>query len=692
MQVPTKNPNILFITAAEEESIETVSQTGASVSQITWDGQVEALIQRAPDCVLVSDTLEVEQVSELTRAIRRERPAVPVVAFVGDRDEVVDSLFDAGVTDVIRSTVTAATPRLVERRVESAVALARRQRERTLTLLYQATEEFLAAETPQDISEVAVGTATDVLELSAIGIFLFDDDTNLLAPVEGTDTFLEFFGESPVFGPGKEDSITWHTYVTGETQCFTDVQTSDRLAYPDTSARAALLIPLGEHGVFVAASSEAGVFNEQKRQLVGLLAATTEAALDRVTGQADIRERDAALEARGKRLEQLEQLLSVSQDITEVIRASSTRAELEQGLCERLVAYDCLAFAWVGDYSREGDKLEPRAWAGAEDGYLDAVSLEVGGDEAALRAAAGGETVNIPNVTANIRESEWTREAINRGYQSILAVPFTDGDTEYGVVAVYATDPGVFGDSVVDIADEFGSTIVYGINSVETRRGILAEQTTVLEVSLGETDTLLNAVAALVDESVSYQEVSSMGDRTTQIRFTLSDPPVEEILALESEFVGVESLTHTKRRGESLFRATVSGQAIASELLDQGAIPQEITASPHETQVRVTLPAERSVREFLERLRERYPATELRSRQETHREDSPDEIRHALDERLTDRQREVLVSAYENGFFQSPRETTGQELAALLGISQPTLTHHLREAQHRLLTALLTEE
>ncbi len=578
--------------------------------------------------------------------------------------------------------------------VGHAIAAAEsREREQTLTSLYQATDDFLTAETPRDVSETAVNTAMDVLNLSGIGIFLFDDETNLLSPVAGTETFLDFFGESPVFGPGKEDSITWHTYVTGETHCFADVRESDRLAKPDTSARSSLLIPLGEHGVFVAASTEVGIFDDQKRHLVGLLAATTEAALDRVAGQADIRERDAELESQTRRLEELDNLLSVSQDVSKLVRDAKTRAELEQGLCNQLVTYDCLSFAWVGHHPGDHDKLVPRAWAGSEDGYLDDISLRVDGDEPALRTAATDETVTIPNVTTQIRENEWAQKALDREFQSILAVPLSYGDTDYGVVAVYATDPGTFNPSTETSIDELGSAIAYGINSVETRRGILSERVTELDITLGTTDTLLNAVASIAGEPVSYQEMTPMDDQTTQTLFTLSDPPVAEILELESEFVVVDSLTHTKQGGNHLFRATISGQTVATDLLQCGGIPEQIIAGPEKTRATVTLSAELSVREFLERVSEQYPEAELRSREHTENLDTATStFQQTLEERLTDRQREVLITAYESGYFQSPRETTGEELAELLDISQPTVTHHLREAQYRLFTAIFEQE
>ncbi|WP_254545237.1 helix-turn-helix domain-containing protein [Halomarina pelagica] len=58
---------------------------------------------------------------------------------------------------------------------------------------------------------------------------------------------------------------------------------------------------------------------------------------------------------------------------------------------------------------------------------------------------------------------------------------------------------------------------------------------------------------------------------------------------------------------------------------------------------------------------------------------------------LTTRQREVIETALEAGYFRWPREVTSEELAADLGISRPTFLEHLRKAEATLLTQLLDE-
>lgn len=57
--------------------------------------------------------------------------------------------------------------------------------------------------------------------------------------------------------------------------------------------------------------------------------------------------------------------------------------------------------------------------------------------------------------------------------------------------------------------------------------------------------------------------------------------------------------------------------------------------------------------------------------------------------RLTDRQYEVIERALERGYFEWPRETDSEALAAELGISRATFLEHLRKAQSKLLADAL---
>ena len=99
------------------------------------------------------------------------------------------------------------------------------------------------------------------------------------------------------------------------------------------------------------------------------------------------------------------------------------------------------------------------------------------------------------------------------------------------------------------------------------------------------------------------------------------------------------------------------------------------------------------VRTVVDALRAKYPGTTLLARRLTDRQNAPAEwLQSTVERELTDRQRYVLEAAHAAGYFETPRRVTGSDLAASLGISQPTLSRHLRAAQRNLCGLLFRDE
>lgn len=61
-------------------------------------------------------------------------------------------------------------------------------------------------------------------------------------------------------------------------------------------------------------------------------------------------------------------------------------------------------------------------------------------------------------------------------------------------------------------------------------------------------------------------------------------------------------------------------------------------------------------------------------------------------ETLTDRQLEVLQTAYEMGFYDVPREATTADVADTIGIDTGTVSEHLQRAERNILSQQLTAE
>ncbi|MEF8778641.1 MAG: helix-turn-helix domain-containing protein [Natronomonas sp.] len=65
---------------------------------------------------------------------------------------------------------------------------------------------------------------------------------------------------------------------------------------------------------------------------------------------------------------------------------------------------------------------------------------------------------------------------------------------------------------------------------------------------------------------------------------------------------------------------------------------------------------------------------------------------HNGDHKLTDAQRESLTLAYEAGYFESPSESSLEEIADVLGITQQSLSARLKRGHRRLIDTTLKDE
>ena len=59
--------------------------------------------------------------------------------------------------------------------------------------------------------------------------------------------------------------------------------------------------------------------------------------------------------------------------------------------------------------------------------------------------------------------------------------------------------------------------------------------------------------------------------------------------------------------------------------------------------------------------------------------------------RLTDKQRRVLLTAYKLGYYDVPRRISTEEVAGKLDLVKSTFSAHVRKAERRLLTEMLSE-
>ena len=118
----------------------------------------------------------------------------------------------------------------------------------------------------------------------------------------------------------------------------------------------------------------------------------------------------------------------------------------------------------------------------------------------------------------------------------------------------------------------------------------------------------------------------------------------------------------------------------------------EIRAQEGSLVLSLHLTAIQDLRDLVTDLRERYGSVRIRYllQVESDEEGSTDVVPINRN-RLTDRQQEVLETAYQMGYFSYPREANATDVAAELGIDSSTFTEHLAAAQSKLMDELLAE-
>jgi PAS domain S-box-containing protein len=568
----------------------------------------------------------------------------------------------------------------------------RKQREEALATLHETARDFLYAETHQEIAQHIVDDTPGVLDLAASAIYLFDADTNVLKPAAYSTAMREINGPLPTVHTDGE-TLPSYSFVEDEALFFDDIHEADQLENRATDLRSASYIPLGKHGVFVAGSAQVGAFDDVTRELTDLLAATAEAALDRVSRESQLREQDRTLQQQNEQLTALNRTNETIREIDQALVQAETREEIDHTVCELLAADDRFKFAWIGTVDSTTDTVDPRAWAGHEQGYLDShpFAVAASGVDPAGQTAATGEVTMVTNVAAELREEPWRKDALTRDFLSVLSIPLVYNDLRHGVLTVYATTQDAFDETVTAVLAELGETIASALSAIERKNALLTTSVTRVEFAIDDPTFVLSRLAQDAACTLSYQGGVQQSTEGSYVFVTVEDTSLSEVAEAASQLVAIDNVQQISANGEGgVLRLRLTQPFIALELADHGAVFREATADPDGTTLVIDIPDSIEVRTITRLVCEMFTDVELRSKQTLDQAIERDLYSTFL-EKLTERQLEVIQTAYYSGFFESPRESTGEDVAETLDISPPAFYKHARTVQRKLFATLFDE-
>lgn len=173
--------------------------------------------------------------------------------------------------------------------------------------------------------------------------------------------------------------------------------------------------------------------------------------------------------------------------------------------------------------------------------------------------------------------------------------------------------------------------------------------------------------------------------------FTVLGAGADDIAGLVSARETVDAEPLVEYDDATLVEFLVSGNCPARRLAELGALPQSVRAEDGEGRIVADIPPKQDAPAVTEAFLADDPEAELVTKREKPAVTPPfseSGVRQLFRMHLTDRQLDVVETAFEMGYYDWPRRCTGEDVASELGITSATFSEHVRTAERKLLAVL----
>jgi PAS domain S-box-containing protein len=393
---------------------------------------------------------------------------------------------------------------------------------------------------------------------------------------------------------------------------------------------------------------------------------------------------------RKTQIEYVDTLNATIRSLHRVLIDADSRSEINEGVTDALAGLEGFEGAWIGAVDFASNGIVPVTRSGIEASYLDSISFSPDADSpasaarVALDRTADGEH-RRPDPDG---EADWHAAALSRGYRSIFTVPIRHQELVYGALSVYATEPEAFDSRTREILLELGTLVGYAITAVERRNALHGDGSRELVIGVRIDDEgPLRSLARRLSGEIEVRSVSRRTGDALRLYCLVPNTDPETVLEAAEAVPGIGSIELLSEDGTPIYGLVTRGACGVFRATVLGAGLRSVTVSERSCELVFSVRRGRDRRRFLGQVRELFGGVELKAERDAAPSDRmPWEA--LLAETLTDRQRDVLKSAYYAGYFDESRKRTGGEIADSLGIAQPTFSRHLRAAQRNLLSAI----
>lgn len=564
---------------------------------------------------------------------------------------------------------TEETPRVL---IVSRDITERKQRERTLESFHDATAELTTADAVPDACHIAVTAAADIFDMPATAVYHYNEETATLVP---TATGPEIPSHEELEQLTADSATVWESFISEQMQHFDSTAESLSGIGPTDEG---LLLPLGGNGVLAIWLSDDSLDTDSAT----ILAATLEASLNRLRGERELKSRRAELEAQSEHARRLESITELTQRIEAAITTRSSREGIRDAVCAELVNVDPFSAAWIAGAKVGTDQLTLRTVVRLDRDEVEQFLTDDGSDGTDTNPVAeaweSGDLCAINELIGGRQRSDWQQYLLKQGAGSFCAVPLEYAGVTYGVLAIVADAPEAFGERERDVLAQLGTSIGYAMTAIRRQRALESDDTLELEFQGTQMDLPFAQLADEIGCRVRQERTIRRRDDSVSVYYTLVGEVTADVVQTASTVLPgdidvvsrQDSETVIEQRSSSWFGAIVS---------EYGGVLQRCQATGTTVTLAIELPQETDTRSIVDRIQKEFPELDLTAQRHHHESEStPGEVRNQLQHRLSERQYEALETAYAMGYFEWPRESSGENVAKQLNITQPTVNKHIR--------------
>jgi predicted DNA binding protein/DNA-binding response OmpR family regulator len=408
-------------------------------------------------------------------------------------------------------------------------------------------------------------------------------------------------------------------------------------------------------------------------------------------------ERESEIRERERQLDRTRRINGFLREVDRALVDATTRDDIADSVCATFEASPYEG-AWVARYNQAIDTVECQSAS-------ESIASPFGDDDAGQPSVEGASTAPVDVVREAVDANAVVTATVPPGHaaavladadprdaeRTVIAVPIRYRETVYGALVVYVR--GTVTDEERSMLGEVGETVGHGINAAESKQLLYSDTAVELEFDHADTRDLIVDLSlefettvrlegtALADGGVVSCYVAVEGTDPSAVLSALA--PLEALV--DARVVSVDD-------GEAVLELRLAEASVAVTLVKLGASIESFTATRGEGRLVVRVPTGSDLRALTNAVQSSYPDVSVVAKREVEDEmQSTSSFRRQLEDKLTDRQRDVMETALASGYFEWPRGSTAEEVATSLGIAAPTFHEHLRSGERKLIEAFFSE-